>query len=62
VGWSSACKDVSPEEEKRPPLEAVTDNVTENSRGSSLKSGSGQLSGVGSEAAPARTEAAEHGS
>jgi hypothetical protein len=33
----------------------------EDSRGLSMKSDSGQLSGVCSEAAPARAEAAEHG-
>jgi hypothetical protein len=30
VGWSPVCKDVSPEEEARPPLKPLPSNVTEN--------------------------------
>jgi hypothetical protein len=41
---------------------SLASNETEDSRGLSLKSDSGQLSGVCSEEAPAKMEATEHGS
>jgi hypothetical protein len=67
MGWLPACKDVSPEEEEHPPLEAITmqrsqAQLRQSRIESEVRQWTVEWSLQFSEATPARTEAAEHGS